>query len=633
MLPSPQYLRILFLCCACCLSNATIAQQVQEVRGVWLTNVDSDVLHSWENIASAIDYLADTGFNVVFPVVWNKGYTLFPSATMDSLFGLPQDPFFAEAGRDPLQEVIIEAHRRGLEVIPWFEFGFSTSYSLNGGHIIAAKPDWAAMDVNGNLLVKNGFDWMNAFHPEVQDFMLALVREVAEGYDVDGIQGDDRLPALPVESGYSPYTIQLYQDEHGGQDPPSNPKDNAFKRWKANKITAFARRLYDEVKAIDPNLTLSAAPSIYPFAYDEYLQDWPAWMEAGIVDILHPQAYRRELNEYKSLINRMAGPGAFASDYEDRIFPGILLKIGSFFNSPANMVEAVRYNRGQGLNGEVFFFYEGLREKNQYVADSLFRYRYAEPARMPGRRGIHRPPALILHETAAEVTVEGTWTEDPFANGFEGNILISSEPGATISYDFTPSVEAVYNVYAYIPFLADASSNSQYVVSFDNQTTTAEISQMITQPSKWIHLGQGKASSTIKVSLTTGNNGPSENTVADAIMVMLNRKKSPEAFFPVSTNSIQQDPLVDTRQSNIEAPYPNPFHTSAWIPVEINHPGIVRLELFDLLGRRLESIIDQRYMVPGTYQVPIDRGNKASGVYFLVLTTTEAASHRPITVR
>ncbi|MEA5519641.1 hypothetical protein VB854_11880, partial [Limnoraphis robusta CCNP1315] len=37
----------------------------QELRGVWITNVDSDVLNSKEKLAEAMDYLAKQGFNVV----------------------------------------------------------------------------------------------------------------------------------------------------------------------------------------------------------------------------------------------------------------------------------------------------------------------------------------------------------------------------------------------------------------------------------------------------------------------------------------------------------------------------------------------------------------------------------------
>ncbi len=59
-----------------------------EMRGVWLTNTDSEVLKSRQNIAEAMDFLAETGFNVVFPVVWNKAVTLYPSQTMQQILGI-----------------------------------------------------------------------------------------------------------------------------------------------------------------------------------------------------------------------------------------------------------------------------------------------------------------------------------------------------------------------------------------------------------------------------------------------------------------------------------------------------------------------------------------------------------------
>ena len=62
-------------------------QYIEELRGVWITNVDSDVLFSRQSIVDAMDYLADRGFNVVFPVVWNKGYTLHPSEVALDAFG------------------------------------------------------------------------------------------------------------------------------------------------------------------------------------------------------------------------------------------------------------------------------------------------------------------------------------------------------------------------------------------------------------------------------------------------------------------------------------------------------------------------------------------------------------------
>jgi len=352
-----------------------------EWRGVWLTNVDSDVLDSRENIAGAMDFLAQHNFNVVYPVVWNDARTLYPSAVMDSLFGLPIDS--AYAGRDPLAEVVEEAHKRGIAVIAWFEYGFAASHEKGGGHILRTFPEWAALDAEGNLLTKNGFEWMNAFHPDVQSLLLSLVQEVVRNYNVDGVQGDDRLPAIPSEGGYSPYTRALYESETG-EEPPRDHHDPEWLRWRAARLNDFGRRLYDGVRDIKPQVWVSWSPSIYPWSYQEYLQVWPDWLHGGYADVINPQCYRYTLDGYEETLQ------AFRSDSvglnEDDlhiIYPGILMNVGEYVIEEDMLLDKVRLNRSFGFNGEVFFFYEGLRKKNNLLAKALLNGPYKTKARLP----------------------------------------------------------------------------------------------------------------------------------------------------------------------------------------------------------------------------------------------------------
>lgn len=349
-----------------------------EMRGVWLTNVDSNVLDSRANIEEAMQFLADNNFNVVFPVVWNKAATMYPSTVMDTLINRPIDPTYE--GRDPLQEIIDEAKKHGIAVIPWFEFGFSSSYSQNGGPIIDKYPSWAAKTESGDLVVKNGFDWMNAYKPAVQNLLMSLIMEVVNNYDVDGIQGDDRLPANPVEGGYSEYTASLYESDTG-QRPPANENDTQWKQWRADKLADFGQRVYENVKAVDERLIVSWSPSPYPFGYNEYLQDYPQWVDRGITDVVHPQLYRRDVSSYKFLVDQQLG-------YTDQskvigFYPGVLLKVGSYVAEPDDMVQVVQYNRSKEVYGEVFFFYEGLREFDADVTQALTATVYRDPAPIP----------------------------------------------------------------------------------------------------------------------------------------------------------------------------------------------------------------------------------------------------------
>ncbi|MEH2260382.1 glycoside hydrolase family 10 protein [Nostoc sp.] len=352
---------------------------ITETRGIWLTTTDSKVLRSKERIAEAMDFLAETGFNVVFPVVWNKAVTLYPSQIMQQTFGVKIDPM--SVGRDPLEEVVIEARRVGLKVIPWFEYGFASSYNLNGGVLLQKKPEWAARDCNGNLLKKNDFEWLNALDAQVQEFLLNLVLEVAKNYDVDGVQGDDRLPALPSEGGYDRGTVSRYRQEFD-RNPPQNHKDRQWLQWRADILTDFLARLYQEVKAVNPNLLVAIAPNIHDWAFQEYLQDSPAWLKRGIVDMIQPQIYRRDFRSYAAIADKLVNQ-QFTDATLPKLVPGILMKLGSYCISPEYLVQTIEYNRQLGIQGEVFFFYEGLREKNNTLAKILRNGPYAKSASFP----------------------------------------------------------------------------------------------------------------------------------------------------------------------------------------------------------------------------------------------------------
>jgi uncharacterized lipoprotein YddW (UPF0748 family) len=98
---------------------------------------------------------------------------------MNREFGIPIMESFS--GRDPLQEMITEAHKENIKVHAWFEYGFAASNGQNGGIILAKYPQWSARDINKALLVSsNGFEWMNGINPEVQNFIKSLVIEVVK---------------------------------------------------------------------------------------------------------------------------------------------------------------------------------------------------------------------------------------------------------------------------------------------------------------------------------------------------------------------------------------------------------------------------------------------------------------------
>ena len=351
------------------LSSCGTQDDPSEWKGVWVTNVDSKVLDSKESIEEAMEFLADNDFNVVMPVVWNDAYTLYPSMVMKETFDREISPRFA--GRDPLKELIEAAHKHNLQVIAWFEYGFSSSYNKNGGVLLEKKPEWAARDIDGNLLKKNNFEWMNAYMPEVQDFIISLVMEVVENYDVDGVQGDDRLPAQPSHGGYSDFTVDLYKSENGGLEPPLDFRNETWLKWRGDKLNAFAKRLYDTVKAEKKKMLVTWAPSVYPWCYEQYLQDWPEWIRGGYADAVIPQVYRYTIEAYENTLKELDEIREELKNYDTPILPGVLLNVGSYVMDNEFLRQTIQMNRDHGYRGEVFFFYEGLRKDVNRTANVI----------------------------------------------------------------------------------------------------------------------------------------------------------------------------------------------------------------------------------------------------------------------
>ena len=339
-------------------------EKVLPFAGTWVTNVASDALTSREEIVKVVETCSQSRINNIFVVVWNNGRTIYPSKIMKDLIGIEISEKFA--GRDPLREMIEEAHKKNIKVHAWMEYGFAASNNRNGGEIIAAKPGWKALDAQGKLLTKNGFEWMNAMLPEVQDFITSLAVEIASNYDVDGIQGDDRLPAMPTTGGYDDYTKQLYRDEHNGAEPPSNYKDTEWIEWRAAKLTEFMGRFYKAVKAVKPGIMVSNAPSIHPWAKTEYLQDWPSWLEKGYTDMVIPQVYRYDIDAYNSTLEQQLK--YLQAKDRSKFYPGMLIQNGTYNPTEDFLKKMIETNRRNGIAGESFWFYEGVKKFPEFFS-------------------------------------------------------------------------------------------------------------------------------------------------------------------------------------------------------------------------------------------------------------------------
>ncbi|GMQ81737.1 MAG: hypothetical protein BMS9Abin05_1172 [Rhodothermia bacterium] len=73
--------------------------------------------------------------------------------------------------------------------------------------------------------------------------------------------------------------------------------------------------------------------------------------------------------------------------------------------------------------------------------------------------------------------------------------------------------------------------------------------------------------------------------------------------------------------------FPNPFNPTTSISYEIPRSGLVTLDVFDSLGRRVRSLVN-REQLAGSYEITFDARSLASGIYLYRLTTVNEVISR-----
>jgi uncharacterized lipoprotein YddW (UPF0748 family) len=335
------------------LSPAMAQLPRQDIRGVWMTTNDFNTLKDRSKVQDAVSQLRRMNFNTIYPVVWNSGYVMYPSAVAQRA-GIQPFVLRGSDKHDILADLVAQAHSQNLLVIPWFEFGFMTPAT---SELALNHPNWLTQQRDGSQTSESTAGevaWLNPFRPEVQQFITNLVTEIVTQYDVDGIQFDDHM-SLPREFGYDKYTISLYTRETKNK-PPGNPQEPAWMKWRTDKITTFMVKLNQAVKARKPNAIFSISPNYYDFAYKFHLQDWVTWIDLNIVDELIVQVYRPDLPSFVANISRPEIQQA------QQVIPTGIGIMAGLRNSPIP-IEQIKYQvqatQQRGL-GVTFFYYESL---------------------------------------------------------------------------------------------------------------------------------------------------------------------------------------------------------------------------------------------------------------------------------
>jgi photosystem II stability/assembly factor-like uncharacterized protein len=80
--------------------------------------------------------------------------------------------------------------------------------------------------------------------------------------------------------------------------------------------------------------------------------------------------------------------------------------------------------------------------------------------------------------------------------------------------------------------------------------------------------------------------------------------------------------------------YPNPFNSSTNIEFGLNNNSVVDLNIYDILGRKVKSVITSKELNTGYYKVQIDFNNESfsSGIYFCILSVYSKSEGKYINI-
>lgn len=365
-------------------------------RGVWLTHVGSGVFASKVNLEQAMAVLHEMGVNTLYPVVWNKGLTTFPSRTLEAFAGVTIAPEFG--ARDVLAEILeINARRQfGFDVIPWFEYGLKVFFGRDQWNpeilrqrelpLSSLPPEsrFAIAAHRAGLLLadreqkwwwydaisKAYFGFLDPTKPEVATFLQSFAAEIVERYAVQGFQIDDHF-SMHSSFGWNPsfqeqYRAYLetkglqrydYARGDGLSVAEADTRDRVFTGYRTGLVDELGQTLARFIKSRKRELVTQISPAgDIGFSYKIWLQNWAGMVHAGAFDEFVFQAYRDNMADFRKLIgvtsisiarNRARGSLALFAGYQGRPRPTALL------------VEQIAEAKSKGL-GVNFFFYDTL---------------------------------------------------------------------------------------------------------------------------------------------------------------------------------------------------------------------------------------------------------------------------------
>jgi uncharacterized lipoprotein YddW (UPF0748 family) len=379
-----------------------------EFRGVWVASVDNIDWPSKKGLSVAEQKaefikLADihqrNGMNALIVQIRPAGDALYPSQYepwsefLNGVQGLPPNPYY-----DPLQFMIQETHKRGMEFHAWLNpyravFNINKS-SIAPTHVTKIHPEW--------FLTYGDKKYFNPGLPEVRNHVARVVKDLVSRYDLDAIHMDDYFypyriagKEFPDEKTFKQYGNGLNKDD-----------------WRRSNCDSIIKQLYQTIQSNNARVKFGISPfgvwrnvdkdpqgsntKAGQTNYDDLYADILLWLREGWIDYVVPQLYwerGHKLCDYDVLL-----------EWWNKHAFGKHIYIGhGFYRANSNAAwrdrnelpnQIIQLRQYATTQGSAYFSSKNFDNNPNGWADSLRMHYYALPALVPPMPWIDSvPPA------------------------------------------------------------------------------------------------------------------------------------------------------------------------------------------------------------------------------------------------
>ena len=270
----------------------------REFRAAWIQSVNGQFRGMpteklKQNLIGQLNSLQKAGINAIIFQVRPEADALYASRLepwsrfLTGVQGKAPEPYW-----DPMQFMIDECHKRGMEFHAWIN-PYRTKTTLKSelapNHVYNIHPEWFV--TYGDQL------YFDPALPESRRHICMVVSDIVSRYDVDAIHMDDYFYPYPIKRKDFPDDASFARFGGGF----SNKGD-----WRRSNVNVLIKKLHETIREIKPWVKFGVSPfGIYrnessdPLGsktkglqnYDDLYADVLLWAREGWIDYNIPQIY------------------------------------------------------------------------------------------------------------------------------------------------------------------------------------------------------------------------------------------------------------------------------------------------------------------------------------------------------